>query len=174
MAEDKEERVPASAELAESGGVQDVFPSWAESAWRLYARGQRNWSALGRQFGVDDKQVKRWVMRFGQAVAAARRAEGSDPNAEYEAALEEILGQAWADHVNPVSAAQVGALRIAMEALEKLAAARGVTTDRKATDLTSKGERITGVIPVFSDDDPMNHVDADEPEEEADDDCAEE
>jgi hypothetical protein len=100
--------------------------------------------------------VKKQVLRFGAAVAAARRADGSDPQAEYEAGLEEVMLEAWGiverskeckvvvgrgDNKQVVEIenmqAGVAALTRVESVLEKLAAARGVVTKRSAEDVTT-------------------------------------
>ena len=111
---------------------------WVGQAWALWCAGERNLHALGRQFGKDPQTVKKHLRRYSEA----RAAETADVDAtgEYLDGLQHDLREAlrtYRDATNPN--AKVGALKHATTIREKLAAARGVVTERKATELTGAG-----------------------------------
>ncbi len=139
-------------ELAEESAAFDPalkgIPIWVETAWRLYCRGQRNWTqlrnALEKQFGSeapkDPETVKARVKQFAAVLGAARKASEDDHALiSYQVGLEEILATAWQDHATEgIDSAKIGALRVALDALEKLAASQGVITERKAQETSWK------------------------------------
>ena len=111
------------------------FPEWAETAYRLWARGQRNWTELGKQFGVHRTTAQSNVMKFARASQAAREAEGAaDAYMEALTAYEEIRSVAWQDHAacGKNWNARKGFLNVAADMSEKIAVLRGVVTQRVA------------------------------------------
>lgn len=139
------ETLQPGAEVAPGG---EAFPEWAESAWRLYQRGQRNYSALGRQFGVHNTTVRRWIIRFSQIMQAARSEESVDAQLQYVTGLEETLSEAWRLHATAEQeSTKVACLNRAESILEKLAAAEGVVTKREGRDYSGTldvNERYSG------------------------------
>ena len=118
----------------------DKWPEWAETAYRLHARGQRNMTTLSRQFGVKWETCRDWIRKVGLFMAEQELHAQEYALAEYAAGLEEILGQAQTTYAHTDNDnAKIGALRVAGDMLEKLAAARGVVTQRKADELTGPG-----------------------------------
>ncbi len=131
--------VLASALGAKLTPKVDVWPDWVESAWHLFMRGQAVWHQLGAKFGVDDKTVKRQVLRFHEAARMGLLLSSEDAHARYIGGLQEIAEAAWADHAacSPKDLnAKAGFLRIAMDAMKNLAAACGVVTERSAQEST--------------------------------------
>ena len=103
-------------------------PEWAEQAYRMWCRGQRNWSALGRVLGVDRETVRDNVRRFTQLLAAAEDAGLMDARQEAIVAHEEIRATAWQDHAaagNSISA-RAACLHRAAECTDRIAEYRGV------------------------------------------------
>jgi transposase-like protein len=116
------------------------WPEWAETAYRAHARGQRNISALSKQFGVGWQTCRDWIRRVGCFMAEQEEQAELEARAEYVAGLEEILGQAQATYAKTENDnAKIGALRVALDSLEKLAAARGVVTKREGKEHTGPG-----------------------------------
>ncbi len=108
------------------------FPDWAESAYRLYIRGQRNYTALGKQFGVDRETVKRWITKFDAYSRVLEDEQLVEAEREYLIGLQEVLGQLWLEHAQADNdSAKVGSLNSIMNCLEKIAVARKVVTERK-------------------------------------------
>lgn len=120
--------------------IPEDWPEWAETAYRAHARGQRNISALSKQFGVGWQTCRDWIRRVGVYMAEQEEQADLNARAEYAAGLEEILGQAQATYAKTQNDnAKIGALRVALDALEKIAAARGVTTKREGQEHTGAG-----------------------------------
>lgn len=116
------------------------FPEWVESAWRLYCRGQRNWTALGKQFGVDYRTVQLAIRKFGMAVRAAGSGSGVDAWQEALTGHEEVLSEAWRIHANPDATNQekLAALKVAQESIGQVAALNGVVTKRVGVEHSGK------------------------------------
>jgi transposase-like protein len=113
------------------------WPEWAESAYRLHARGQRNMTALSRQFGVKWETCRDWIQKVGLFMAQQELHAQDYALAEYVAGMEEILGQAQATYAKTKNDnAKIGALRVAGDMLQNIAAARGVVTKRSAEDVS--------------------------------------
>jgi transposase-like protein len=131
-----QETTPSDLQDSCSENRTPELPGWAEQAWRLYCRGQRNWTALGRQFGVDYRTVKANVRKFGELVRAATSGSGVDAWQEAVTAQEEILSEAWRIHTasNATNQEKTAALKLAQDAVEKVAALKGVVTKREARE----------------------------------------
>ena len=108
------------------------FPEWAETAWRMWCRGQRNWTELGKQFGVERRTVQSVVRKFAQAVVAAADEDVLDAYMETVIAYEEIISVAWQNHAACKDNLNAKAAFLARveSTVEKLAALRGVATQR--------------------------------------------
>ena len=110
------------------------FPDWVETAFRLYCRGQRNYSELGKQFGVDRRTVQANLQKWGASVDQAAEAEGLvGAYLETVIAYEEIIAVAWRDHAacgDKDKNAKAAFLKVVQSTVEKLAALRGVATQR--------------------------------------------
>lgn len=111
---------------------------WVGQAWALWVAGERNLTALGKQFGKKAETVKKALTEY----SAARAAEvaSTDATAEYLDGLEHDMREALRTYrtaENPN--AKVGALKHATACREKLAAAKGVVTERKNVELTGSG-----------------------------------
>lgn len=107
---------------------------WVGQAWALWVAGERNLTALGKQFGKKRETVKANLAKY----SAARAAEvaSTDATAEYLDGLEHDMREALRTYrtaENPN--AKVGALKHATSCREKLAAAKGVVTERKSVAL---------------------------------------
>jgi hypothetical protein len=129
-----------------------AFPEWVETAWRLHLR-TPNWSEIARQLSrrdpetgapkygkvINRESVAHWVPLFTEVVRAALDTSADDALVEYLSELQEVKQAAWAMHqTGDNSNAKTGALRVVLETLEKIAAARGVVTQRKAEQITGK------------------------------------
>lgn len=129
-------------DLQDSGSVRPApeFAAWVESAWRLYCRGQRNWTALGKQFGVDYRTVQGAVRKFGAAVRAAGSGSGVEAWQEALTGHEEVLSEAWRIHANPDATNQerLSALKVAQDSIGQVAALNGVVTKRMGIEHSGK------------------------------------
>lgn len=106
---------------------------WVGLAWAAWLQGERNYSALARSFGKDPHTVKDNLRKY----AAQRSAElgAIDRTSEYIDGLEADLREAlrtYRGSTNPN--AKVGALKLAVQIRELLAAAGGVVTKREARE----------------------------------------
>ena len=110
----------------------DEGGGWVGLAWQEKCAGQQNYAALGRQFGKDPETVKRNLKKYAAARAAER--DDVDATAEYLDGLRHDLHEALEVYRSVGAAnpnAQVGALKLAAQIRKDIAAACGVTTDRK-------------------------------------------
>jgi len=137
-------------------GYIHEFPGWVEQAFALYARGQRNWSELGRLFNVDRRTVKKHVIRFARMMETAAADEVLDARREALVSLEQVLSEAWRGWTKAITAKQnvtlpdgrttevetpqhtaaVGYLKLALDAIERRAALRGVATRKTTAEVT--------------------------------------
>jgi hypothetical protein len=111
---------------------------WVGLAWQAWCAGERNLTALGRQFNKDRQTVKKHLRRYSEARAA--EVSDVDPTAEYIDGLQHDLREAlrtYRDSANPN--AKVGALKLAEQIRKDMAAARGVVTERSARELRGPG-----------------------------------
>lgn len=125
-----EKTVRRGGKSAATGGDE-----WVGLAWAAWCRGERSYRALGKQFGVDRETVKRHLAAYSRA-RAAELSDGSDPTAEYidglEADLQDVQRLAQATEHD---LCKLGSYKHVTAIREKLAAARGVVTERKATEV---------------------------------------
>lgn len=107
---------------------------WVGLAWAAWCAGERNLTALGKQFRKSPKTVKANLIKYSAARAA--ETQSVDATAEYIDGLEHDMREALRTYrtaENPN--AKVGALKHATSCREKLAAAKGVVTERKSVAL---------------------------------------
>ncbi len=115
--------------------------TWGYQAWRLWCAGNRNKSAIFRtlkaQYGDAmpkwDDCITKAIARESKIARAALEIDETDALMEYVAGLEEQFGEAdrlmrTGDNDN----AKLGGLKVKVDLLAKLAAAKGVVTERKA------------------------------------------
>jgi hypothetical protein len=131
---DAEEQAANSAD-----NLQAEPEGWQELVWRAYCKGNRRTGTL-RKVSEANGGPRSWhtvdlfIRKQLKALAIASSAE--DERVAYEQGLEADLEDGDAILNRAVSEnnvnGQVGALRAKMEAREKLAASRGVVTERKA------------------------------------------
>ena len=116
----------------------EPFPEWVETAWRMYCRGQRNWTQLAKQFGVKDyRTVKTNVIKFGKVIRAAGSGSGVDAWQEALTAHEEVLSEAWRTHASAdaTPSEKLQALKVAQTSIEQIAVLNGVATKRSSVAL---------------------------------------
>lgn len=104
---------------------------WVGKAWALWSAGERNYTALGKEFGKKAETVKKALVEYSAARAA--ETQSVDATTEYLDGLEHDMREALRTYrtaENPN--AKVGALKHATSCREKLAAAKGVVTERKS------------------------------------------
>ena len=104
---------------------------WVGLAWAAWCAGERNLTALGKQFGKHPDTVKANLIKYSAARAA--ETQSVDATTEYLDGLEHDMREALRTYrtaENPN--AKVGALKHATSCREKLAAAKGVVTERKS------------------------------------------
>lgn len=107
---------------------------WIGLAWAAWCAGERNLTALGKQFGKKGETVKANLIKYSAARAA--ETQSVDATTEYLDGLEHDMREALRTYrtaENPN--AKVGALKHATSCREKLAAAKGVVTERKSVAL---------------------------------------
>jgi hypothetical protein len=117
--------------------------TWGYQAWRLWCAGNRNKSAIFRtlkaQYGDAmpkwDDCITKALARESKIARAALDIDETDALMEYIAGLEEQFGEAdrlmrTGDNDN----AKLGGLKVKVDLLAKLAAAKGVVTERKAQE----------------------------------------
>jgi len=110
-------------------------PDWAETAYRLWCRGQKNWSELGRQFGVERRTVQSVVRKFAQAVVQAAEGEGIiDAYNETVIGYEEIIATCWQEYAacKDNRNAKAAFLKLIEKTMQDKAALQGVVTQRVA------------------------------------------
>jgi hypothetical protein len=111
---------------------------WVGLAWAAWCAGERNVTALARQFGKAPATVRTNLLKYSKARAA--EVSDVDPTAEYIDGLQHDLREAlrtYRDSENPN--AKVGALKLAEQIRKDMAAARGVVTERSARELRGPG-----------------------------------
>ena len=104
---------------------------WIGLAWAAWCAGERNLAALGKQFNKAPATVKANLIKYSAARAA--ETQSVDATAEYIDGLEHDMREALRTYrtaENPN--AKVGALKHATSCREKLAAAKGVVTERRS------------------------------------------
>ena len=123
----------------ESCGKHELptFPEYAESAWRMYCRGQRNWTQLAKTFNVDYRTVQSVIRKYGAAVRAAGSGSGVDAWQEALTAHEEVLAEAWRTHASAdaTPSEKLQALKVAQTSIEQIAVLNGVATKRSSVAL---------------------------------------
>jgi hypothetical protein len=108
---------------------------WVGVAWAAWLQGERNYTALARQFGKHRDTVKRHLEAYSKARAGELGT--IDAAAEYRDGLEADLREAlrtYRSAENPN--AKVGALKHATAIRELIAAVSGVVTKREGRELT--------------------------------------
>ena len=131
MADEGQEKPTDSAET--TGGLREhgEEDEWVVRAYRAYLHGEHNWSALGRELGHDGKTVKRRVEAYSQAVAEAYRTGGVDALAEYlDGAMQDLRDADRLVREGDQDSVKLGAVRARSEIRTKIAAARGIITER--------------------------------------------
>jgi transposase-like protein len=143
MADTAEEREVTAAESPSNREVASL-PEWAEQAFRLWCRGQRNLSALARQFGCHRDTVKANIDKFRRLVQLARNTSSVDAWEDAITAQEEILAESWRTYSDPGTNAfaKSSLLKVAAAAVEEIAILNGVVTRRG--ELTIKGPGANG------------------------------
>ena len=129
----------ANKTAAKAAEKQGDNGEWVGLAWAAWCRGERNITALAKQFGKARETVRNRLKKHAAAIAAA--GNGLDPTGEYIGGLEADLTEALRTYraaENPN--AKVGALKHATHCRELLAAAKGVVTERTAQDVNLRGQ----------------------------------
>jgi hypothetical protein len=122
---------------------QNPAETWAYEAWRLWCAGNRNKSAIhralrakyGEAIPSDGNCITRAIARESKIARAALDIDETDALTEYIGGLEEQFGEADKILRNARNEnARCGALKLKVDLLAKLAAAKGVVTERKAQE----------------------------------------
>ena len=141
-------------DLPSNGGTDGgrVVPKWVPKAWEMRIVGMQSWESIGAAVGHKWDTVKRWVIAYSRALGEVADEEDTiHARAEYISSLQRIKQRTESvvlreeraanpdtatDHIryNPLS--EIGALNTQLKACEKLAAAKGVVTERKAQELS--------------------------------------
>lgn len=64
-------------------GETELAEKWVVTAWKLWLNGLRNWSAIGRQVQKDRETVKKYVIKYGETLAAMYVSRKPNSLAEY-------------------------------------------------------------------------------------------
>lgn len=119
---------------------------WQEAVWRAYCKGNRRTGPLCKVSEANGGPAKwdtvnNFLARQKKALLIDRLAE--EDRVDYEAGLESDLEDADAIYNRAVGEGntngQIGALRAKMEARERIAASRGVVTQRKGEEHSGPG-----------------------------------
>ena len=142
---------------------------WAFDAYTLHVGRGQSVLSLAKQFGVGWKAVRRNIDAAHAAVVAAEHSDAIPALDKHRARLVEILKSAYQDYAKADPDKRPAFLRIILDTSEKLAAADGVTTKREQHDHNLNVGSFP--VPVFSENDPVNHfapgqgTDAPEPDD---------
>ena len=131
---------------------ETAVPAWVPNAWEMRIVGMQSWENIGAAVGHKWDTVKRWVTAYSQMLGEVADNEPViHARAEYVASLQRIKRQAeevvlaaagkqdaQGNLVGAQPFAKIGALNTKLRASEKLAAAKGVVTERKGTELSTK------------------------------------
>jgi hypothetical protein len=131
--------------------------SWAYDAYTAHVAECRAIRALADEYGVSEATVRRNIDAVHVAVLAVENSDTIDALAKHKARLQKIIRAAWQDHAAADEGQKSAYLRIAIDASEKLAAAEGVVTDRKGLDVSGNLSVTPVPLPVFAEEDPLNH-----------------
>ena len=137
-------RAKAASKKADNDGG-----AWVALAWAAWCCGDRCYTALGKQFGKHRTTVKAQLDKYSKQ-RATELADGTDATAEYLDSVEALLCELWALYrMAEQESTKLGCLKQVSEQLTKLAAARGVVTERKGVEnsgeVTVHGDGDSGV-----------------------------
>jgi hypothetical protein len=122
-------------------GDRPEVEDWVLTAWRAWCRGTQQWAELAKLTGKDWRTVRKHVEAFSKVCRVAEESGSIDALGEYIGHLREALTAAW--HIyNKQSSndnAKLGAIKQVSDLSEKIAAALGVVTERKATQHSGDG-----------------------------------
>lgn len=151
----------------------ELADEWVVRAWKLWAGGLKNWSAIAREVGKDRVTVKKRVVQYQQALSAMYDDPDTDPRIELIEGLQQdlqaqiiIAGQAE----QPLTVREGGgtervekhpdhrtrsmARKNASDTRKDIGAVRGVTTSRgHQTHEVVAPKRVS--VPVFGPGDPI-------------------
>ena len=118
----------------------DSPEEWKRLAWRLWLHGIRDYKALGKRFRKDQRTVKKAIIEQQQSVREELKGDDWDALVEYLEGLYEDLRDAdhefqHADNSN----ARMSALKHRTLVREKIAAGRGIATERAALEVMGAG-----------------------------------
>lgn len=112
---------------------------WVGIAWKLRLGGA-SYEDIAKQVGKTRPTVTKHLREYSLALAASREEDGVDPLEAYVSGLESDLlaakNLAQERGMGSTLAARVGAQKLIVDIRQKLAAALGVVTERKAQDVT--------------------------------------
>ena len=162
------------------GAADDIVPvfsngahakPWAFDAYCANVGRGETLTSLARLYGVQWRTVKRNVEAVHAMVLAIERSDAIDAHARHVARLAEVLRAAWRDHDGAEDGQRAAFLRVALDAGEKLAAAAGVVTERKSTQVTGadggpvKVEIVIGTVPAANAGDVLSEIEGDSGDE---------
>ncbi len=154
----------AAEALADSALLEGE--TWEAAAWLLWTSGgvkqlKQIRDAIKANYPdtpVQTRSIRAGIERMSRAVHTAEAGGLLNANSEYIASLEAALQEAWkvyrtGDNDN----ARIAALKLVVDLLEKIAAAKGVVTQRARQELTGAGggpvqAQIVGVAEVLNND----------------------
>lgn len=133
MPDDALEREGEEVETGRGNVAPLIIPEWVPKAWEMRIVGMQSWESIAAAVGHHWQTVQKWVVRYSQVLGEVLDHEDTvHARAEYVASLQRIKRQAEQivlESENPF--AKTGALNTRLRACEKLAAAKGVVTERK-------------------------------------------
>jgi hypothetical protein len=105
--------------------------AWVALAWVDRCTGKRSYDDLAAKYGHDRKTVAKRLKEYATQ-RAAELADGEDPTAHFVDSIEATLCEAWTlYHEATQESTRVAALKLIADTTTKLAAAQGVSTDRR-------------------------------------------
>jgi hypothetical protein len=117
---------PKSKKADDDGGA------WVALAWVDRCTGKRSYDDLAAKYGHNRKTVAYQLKKYATQ-RAAELADGEDPTAHFVDSIEATLCEAWTlYHEAQQESTRVAALKMIADTTTKLAAAQGVSTDRRS------------------------------------------
>jgi hypothetical protein len=132
-----------------------ALQKWAFDAYTANIGRCQSVLSLARQFGCSPACVRRNIDAIHAAVLAAENSDAIEVTERHRARLQEVARAAWQDYAKADVDKRPAFLRIALDAAQQLAASEGLITKREQHDHNLNVGSFP--VPVFSENDPVNH-----------------
>jgi len=152
--DDAPEREGEGAEIGGQAHYAELAEAWVVKAWKLWAGGLKNWSAIAREVGKDRETVKKHVERYSATLEAMLDNKRLNPLVELLEGLHQDLAAQIGYAVEAKNAyvtrdgevveapdyrTRVAARKEASAVRKDIAQARGVVTKREAQEVSGRG-----------------------------------